>query len=136
MSRGILFISPHSGDAERLAEILSIIPVQLDHVRNLEQARERLNSVRYVAILTEADLPDGVWTDVLHLAREISPGVEVIVTDALADASLWTEVLGLGCYDLLAQPFHDSEVRRILSNACTAAMESSPAGEFYNGFSA
>lgn len=136
MSREILFISPHSGDAELLARILCSVSVKLDHVRSLNQARAKLAQGRYQAVLTEADLPDGAWVDVLQLAREISPGVEVIVTDALADAHLWTDVLSLGAYDLLAQPFYDSEVRRILSNACSSASRSCAAGEFYNGFSA
>lgn len=137
MDPEILFISPHSEDAQRLACILGSISVKLEHVQSLSQARAKLQRGRYRAILTEADLPDGGWTDVLDAAREISPDAEVIVTDAFADAQLWTEVLSLGAYDLLAQPFYDSEVRRILSNACGGAAGRSCSGAgFYNGFSA
>ena len=31
----------------------------------------------------------------------------------------WAEALNLGAYDLLAQPFYEPEVRRILYNACS-----------------
>ena len=40
-------------------------------------------------------------------------------TDPLADARFWAEALNRGAYDLLVQPFHEPEVRRILSNACS-----------------
>ena len=36
-----------------------------------------------------------------------------------AAARFWAEALNLGAYDLLAQPFYEPEVRRILSNACS-----------------
>jgi DNA-binding NtrC family response regulator len=75
----------------------------------------------YCVILTEADLPDGKWLDALHLARQYPQELEVIVTDPLADARFWAEALNLGAYDMLAQPFYEPEVRRILYNACSRA---------------
>ena len=70
-------------------------------------------------VLTATDLPDGAWVDVLELARQCSPGTEVIVTDPWADARFWADALNRGAYDLLAQPFYEAEVRRILGNACS-----------------
>ena len=63
----------------------------------------------------------------LDLARESAPESQVIVTDPHADARFWSEALNLGAYDLLAQPFCEAEVRRILSNAC-----SRPAVQFHH----
>jgi len=57
--------------------------------------------------------------DALHLARDCPRDLQVIVTDPHADARFWAEVLNLGAYDLLAQPFYKPEVRRILHNACS-----------------
>ena len=51
--------------------------------------------------------------------RNLAPGAEVIVTDPNADVRFWAEALNLGAYDMLAQPFCETEVRRILSNACS-----------------
>jgi DNA-binding NtrC family response regulator len=85
----------------------------------VQQARAQLQQHEYDAVLTEAALPDGKWLDVLHLVRESPRQMAVIVTDAQADTRLWAEVLNLGAYDLLAQPFAEPEVRRILSNACS-----------------
>ena len=102
----------------------SALPLVLDHVETLQQARTELQQGEYDVILTEAALPDGNWLDALHLAREYPRDVEVIVTDPQADARFWAEALNLGAYDLLTQPFYEPEVRRILYNACSAAMAS------------
>jgi DNA-binding NtrC family response regulator len=116
---GVLFISPNSEDAEKLSQILTGMPLPLTHVRDLEQARATLKRGQFEVILTEAALKDGGWLDVLHMARQFSPNTEVIVTDALADGRFWAEALNMGAYDLVAQPFYDAEVRRILGNACS-----------------
>ena len=119
MRSRILFISGRQEDALQLSSMLHTLPIKLEHVASLSHARTRLNQLDYDVILTEAELPDGKWLDVLHLARECPRETEVIVTDPQADASFWAEALNLGAYDLLAQPFYEPEVRRILSNACS-----------------
>jgi len=119
MTSTLLFVSPYREDAQRLSQMLSPLPLVFDHVPDLKHARVKLRHSRYGVILTEAGLPDGSWLDILSLARGMAPGVEVIVTDPYADARFWAEALNLGAYDLLAQPFYESEVRRILYNACS-----------------
>jgi len=119
MRSRILFVSGHRDDALRLSQMLRALPLSLDHVESAQQARTKLRQSDYDVILTEAVLPDGNWLDVLHLTRETPRTVEVIVTDPQADAQFWSKVLNLGGYDLLAQPFYEPEVRRILYNACS-----------------
>jgi len=99
--------------------MLHELPLALDHVPSLHQARNRLKDGEYGVILTESALADGQWLDVLHLARESKQDSQVIVTDRVADAHFWAEALNMGAYDLLAQPFYEPEVRRILYNACS-----------------
>ena len=119
MRSRILFISGRPADARRLSRMLQALPLLMDHAESLQQARAKLQEEEYDVILTEAALPDGKWLDVLHLARECPLEIEVIVTDPQADARFWAEALNLGAYDLLAQPFYEPEVRRILYNACS-----------------
>jgi DNA-binding NtrC family response regulator len=119
MRSRILFISGRVEDARRLSRMLHDLPLDVSQVATLQQARTKLLREEYDVILTEAELPDGGWLDVLHLTREAPQALEVIVTDPQADARLWSEVLNLGAYDLLAQPFYEPEVRRILYNACS-----------------
>ena len=119
MRSRILFISGRPDDARRLCEMLHALPLQVEHASSIKQAATCLQQENYDVILTEASLPDGGWMDVLHLVRECPREPEVIVTDPQADARFWAEALNLGAYDLLAQPFYEPEVRRILYNACT-----------------
>jgi len=118
----VLFISGSPEDAHRISEMLHALPIQVQHAGSINQARTHLVKTRFDVILTEAALPDGRWIDVLHLARECPEDTQVIVTDPHADARFWAEALNLGAYDLLAQPFYEPEVRRILHNACTRPM--------------
>jgi DNA-binding NtrC family response regulator len=99
--------------------MLHSLPLAVEHAGSLQQARIMLQRKEYDVILTEAELPDGKWLDVLNLARDVPHRLEVIVTDPQADARFWAEALNLGAYDLLAQPFYEPEVRRILYNACS-----------------
>jgi DNA-binding NtrC family response regulator len=117
MTTGVLFVSPHVENADRLSQILGSLPVNLEHVADLAHARYRLEAQPYPVILTDVALPDGAWVDVLNLANEIQPPPHVIVTDRFADARLWVDAMSRGVFDLLAQPFYPSEVQRILSNA-------------------
>ena len=119
MQSRILFISGRHEDARHLSKMLHALPLKLEHVPSLQHARTRLQRQEYDVILTESALPDGKWLDVLHLVRECPRETEVIVTDPQADARFWAEALNLGAYDLLAQPFYEPEVRRILYNACS-----------------
>ena len=117
MRSGVLFVSPHVEDADRLSQILGPLPMALEHVADLQHARHKLHLGHYPVILTDAALPDGAWPDVLDLAREVSPSPKVIVTNRFADSRLWVEAMSRGVYDLLVQPFYPTEVRRILANA-------------------
>jgi two-component system response regulator FlrC len=84
---------------------------------DLAQASNMLEARAFGAILTEARLPDGDWRDVLNLAGRIRRRITVVVTDLMADAHLWADVLDSGAYDLLPKPFCCGEVQRIMANA-------------------
>jgi DNA-binding NtrC family response regulator len=121
MGKGVLFVSPKREDAATLSRMLGSLSVPIEYVADLAQARSKIQNATFSVILTEARLTDGTWLEVLDLARRLSPRSEVIVTDATADARFWAEVLNMGAYDLIAQPFAAGEVQRILSNACLHA---------------
>jgi DNA-binding NtrC family response regulator len=118
MKSQVLCVCGHRDDARKLSLMLNALPVALEHARTLAQARAKLLNTDYDVVLTESSFPGGTWLDVLHLVREAPRDVRVIVTDPQADARFWAEVLNLGAFDLLTQPFEEHEVRRIVQNAC------------------
>jgi DNA-binding response OmpR family regulator len=62
-------------------------------------------------VICERSLPDGDWKDLLGKTPRL------IVTSRVADEALWAEVLNLGGYDVLAQPFDELEVRQVVALA-------------------
>jgi len=123
MRSRILFLSGHPGDAQQLAQMVRSLPLALEYAGSLRQARNRLRNQEYEVVLTEASLPDGTWLDAMSLVHENQRDPALIVTDPHADARFWSEALNLGAYDLLAQPFQEMEVQRILGNACSRPSE-------------
>jgi DNA-binding NtrC family response regulator len=109
----VLFVSPNVQDALSLARMLE--DVSLFHAPSLREAASKLETEEFQAVLTEAELEDGTWLDVLHLARLAQ--TELVVTHPWADARFWAEALNLGAYDLLVQPFQAMEVRRVVASA-------------------
>jgi hypothetical protein len=68
-------------------------------------------------LICEADLIDGTWRDLLDETTGMEPAPLLIVTSRMADDALWAEVLNLGGYNVLAQPFDSREVFRVVGNA-------------------
>jgi hypothetical protein len=49
---------------------------------------------------------------------------QLVVTSRLADAYLWSEVLNLGGFDVLAKPLMEKEVRQVLDSVSRFRSES------------
>jgi len=121
MDSAVLFVSPHLEDVQSLSSILAETSVGIVHAINLKDATRKLDSEWYPVVLTEASLEDGGWQDLLNLTRAL--GSELVVTDLWADSRFWAEAINLGAYDLLAQPFQQTEVRRVLAGASARKKE-------------
>ena len=115
MDSSVLFVSPHVQDARSLAEMLDEVSIPLVHANSLKDAVSKLRAAAFGVVLTEAKLDDGNWLDLLEPTRR--SGMELVVTDAWADAQFWAKAINLGAYDMLAQPFRGTEVRRVLASA-------------------
>ncbi|HLJ47142.1 MAG TPA: hypothetical protein VKU01_14090 [Bryobacteraceae bacterium] len=61
-------------------------------------------------MICEARFDGGTW-------RELLDHSTLIVTSRVADEALWAEVLNLGGFDVLAQPFDRTEVLRVTDAA-------------------
>lgn len=120
MRNGVLFVSPSIEHAEVLSGMLTPLSIPLAHVQDLQRALSKLEHEAFGVVLTEADLPDGSWLDVMKTVGKERRSTAVIVTCSFADASFWADVMDLGAYDLLPQPFCRSEVQRIIKNALSA----------------
>ena len=92
-------------------------PWRIEHAGGIREALNLIGRDAHHVIVSEKDLPDGNWKDVLEAAAVRRNAPVLIVTSRLADEHLWAEVLNLGGYDVLAQPLDRDEVRRTVSLA-------------------
>jgi DNA-binding NtrC family response regulator len=76
-----------------------------------------LREWRIPLILCERDLSPGSWIDMLDQIALLPDPPFLIVTSRLADERFWAEALNRGAYDVLAKPFDQTEVVRVVSLA-------------------
>jgi DNA-binding response OmpR family regulator len=101
--------SPDAGN--KLADMLRQDSWKVYPAESCREARHHLSELSAPVVICESHLPDGSWKDLLEDGRPL------IVTDRAADEALWAEVLNLGGFDVLAQPFDPTEVSRVVASA-------------------
>jgi DNA-binding NtrC family response regulator len=81
------------------------------HIRHtIAAAQMVLRQKRIAVVLCESDSIPGAYRTMLEHLMLVPQPPPLIVTSGVADEKLWSEVLALGAYDLLAKPFHLNEV--------------------------
>ena len=125
-----MLIPPALSNPREPASVLLVSPLVEDHVslqhifdrsnwlfRKVSTCREALaHACQYdtAVVICERDLPDGDWKLMMSRFESLPLRPNLIVTSRLADDLLWAEVLNLGGYDVLAQPFDSAEVCRVV----------------------
>jgi DNA-binding response OmpR family regulator len=76
-----------------------------------------LSRNRVHVVVTVTDLPRWTWKQALADLRLLPSPPQLVVASREADDQLWSEVLNLGAYDLLARPMLSDEVERVIVSA-------------------
>jgi DNA-binding response OmpR family regulator len=116
----VLLISPDDADHQHLAGILKHSNWQQHGVRMQREAFEFLRENVTPVVICESELPDGNWQDVLSQFGRMQCPPLLVVTSRMADERLWSEVLNLGGYNVLAKPLHAQEVFHVAGTAWMA----------------
>jgi DNA-binding response OmpR family regulator len=112
----VLLISPFDEDRRNLSRILPSAWQQHDAGTQAEGLEFLQGNPAHVAIC-ESELPDGTWKSVRSKIALMACPPVLVVTSRLADEALWSEVIHLGAYDVLAKPFKSDEVVHVLTGA-------------------
>jgi len=131
-SSTILSISPFEEDHARLQGIVGRLS-KLVTAQNFSAARRLLECHDVFLVICERDSPPTTWVEWLDYTLSLPNPPFLIVTSRLADERLWAEVLNLGGWDVLAKPFDDSEVLRIVRS--TLERHRSPSAAIARRFS-
>ena len=125
--RASLFVSAAGNDHELLGEVFSQQGWTLYRVAAIDSAVSFLRDSFVPILITERDLSFGNWRDLLTATLQLPRVPLLIVASRLADERLWAEVLNLGGYDVLCEPFRTKEVLWVLNGAWQQAERQQPA---------
>ena len=81
------------------------------------RATECLKRHTVHVVIVKSDMPDWRWQEALNHLRCLAHPPLLIVTSRTADEYLWAEVLNIGGWDVLSQPFERDEVVRVVASA-------------------
>jgi DNA-binding response OmpR family regulator len=113
-----LLVSADQEDHRSLTGILQADQWQVRAARSYKEALRLLDSAQRPAVVAcERELPDGTWKDLFQFMNSLQDPPPLVVLSRHADEFLWAEVLNLGGYDVLAKPFEENEVHRVLTMA-------------------
>jgi DNA-binding NtrC family response regulator len=119
-SISVLLIDPLDSRRDALRNILTPPLWEIREAASYREAVEILDSRTIAVAICDVAFGDGNWQQLLaDLQRRAHPP-NLIVSSRLADERLWAEVLNLGGYDVLVQPFDCGEVLRVASMAWMA----------------
>lgn len=107
----------HHPELTFLRDVFGVTGWSLYEASSVTEALTSMKRRPVDIVVTDRDLPDGRWRDLLDAFKTMPVPPPLIVTSRLADEYLWAEVLNEGGYDVLAQPFEAEEVIRVISAA-------------------
>ena len=116
----ILVIGPLDSRRRALRGILRPPQWEIREAATFAEALGMLDRRGFAVAICDTEIADGSWQMLLADLQCRTHPPNLIVSSRLADERLWAEVLNLGGYDVLAQPFDRGEVLRVTRMACAA----------------
>jgi DNA-binding response OmpR family regulator len=112
-----LLVGEYVNDRLLVHEVFRRSGWRLFEARDRRRAIECLERNRVHVVIAEWDVPNWNWKKMLRDLRRLTHPPQLIVTSRTADEYLWAEVLNVGGYDVLSQPFERDEVERVIASA-------------------
>ncbi|HMP08398.1 MAG TPA: sigma-54 dependent transcriptional regulator, partial [Lacipirellulaceae bacterium] len=102
---------------ESMTDWLRSQGLQVDPVRGVAEANERLRSKAYDLLLVDVRLQDGDGLDLLEQVRRNHPQSQVMLITGYGDADAGVEALRAGAIDYLTKPLIDDELLLAIERA-------------------
>ncbi|MCC6587008.1 MAG: response regulator [Bryobacterales bacterium] len=83
-------------------------------VDNCTEALKTIEATGARVVVTDTNLSDGTWRDLVDAARQQPDPPAVVVTSPHADEALWTDVIEHGAFDLVRVPGESTEFLRVV----------------------
>jgi len=127
----VLVVDDEINICRSVEKILAKIGIRVRTALNGEEALSLLAAEAFDAVLTDLKMSRLGGMEVLRRAKELNPGLPVIVMTGYASVSSAVEVMKLGAVDYLPKPFTPDEIRAVVRQTLATAPSSSfeaPAG--------
>lgn len=112
-----LLVGEYESDCQLLRGVFQDAGWRLWEAPDRSRALDCLNRHPVEVVISGTEGPRWNWKKVLHDLRTLARPPQLIVTSRTADENLWAEVLNIGGYDVLPQPFDRDEVERVVAAA-------------------
>ena len=112
-----LLVGDYALDRPLVHEVFQRLGWRLFEACDRRRALRCLDSNPVHVVLAESNLPHWNWRRVLRDLRRRNHPPQLIVTSRTADDYLWSEVLNIGGFDVLAQPLASEELERVIASA-------------------
>jgi DNA-binding NtrC family response regulator len=113
----LLLVDDDRGVLESMTDWLRSQGLQVDPVRGVAEANERLSRKAYDLLLVDVRLQDGDGLDLLEQVRRSYPQSQVILMTGYGDADAAVEALRAGALDYLTKPLIDDELLMSIERA-------------------
>jgi DNA-binding response OmpR family regulator len=113
-----LFVGGYEDERRLVQEVFRKCGWRLFEAPDRRRAAQCLRRHTVQVVIAKSDMPGGSWQKMLDHLRRLARPPLLIVTSRTADEHLWAEVLNIGGYDVLAQPFERDEMVRVIASAC------------------
>src|ERR1700678_351027 len=110
-------VGDYQDDRLLVRDVFKQLGWRLFEARDRKRAMLCLESNPVQVVIAKSDVPNWSWRGVLTDLRRLTKPPQLIVTSRTADELLWAEVLNIGGYDVMAQPFEQYEVERVIASA-------------------
>jgi DNA-binding NtrC family response regulator len=117
----VLVVDDEMNICRSVEKILSKVGIRVRTALNGEEALRLLAEETFDAVLTDLKMSRMGGMEVLQRAKELNPGLPVIVMTGYASVSSAVEVMKLGAVDYLPKPFTPDEIRAVVRQALAIA---------------
>lgn len=106
----ILLVEDEPEAARLTAALIAAAGFDVDEARSLGAARDAVLGLSYDLLVLDRRLPDGDGLSLLRVARDVRPGIRVMMLTAMDELGDKVSALEIGADDYVTKPFQGEEL--------------------------
>jgi len=114
----VLLVDDYIPSRNVLEELLQGDDFEICPAENGLEGIHALKTARFDLVVTDLKMPGASGIDVLRMAREVNPDVQVIIITGYASLETAIDAIKAGAYDYVTRPFKLDEMKIVVQNAC------------------